>query len=217
MTTFVAAAGAIGNTLTIPAHQPGDFLLAAVCRFSSSVSLVPPSDWRSISVGGNSFLRSGLYAKTAQTSAEQFGVFENAELVAVAIYRAATNQIAGLSASYTAGSSSSSFNYLQTAIVGAESWLVFVTCTGLATTDIDVAHPETFRLAVTGASYGGIYIHDTSENRPIGTVATLSVPVSGGPTNYQGRIIQLFDCPGFFSQGSAGFTGIRGTSRRLGT
>lgn len=214
MTTFVSAAGAIGNTLTIPAHQPGDFLLAAVGRFSSTSAITVPDHWRLIGMSTMGLLRASLCCKTAITSTEDFGVFSNAELVAIAVYRPATNQIAGTVSTFTGSLSNSTFDYFRPPIVGSDSWAVYCTWTKLNTTNIDSAHPETLRLAIEGELQGGIYIHDTNAAIPIGLEATFNASVSGGPTGYQSRGLQLFDCPGFLF---SGFTGILGLGGRLGT
>lgn len=87
--SYVNAAQALSNTVSIPTHEQGDFILGiAISNTAFSAPSTPSGQNWSTEISTGGFLNSGtLFYKFAQNDSESFGTATGADQVLVAIYK----------------------------------------------------------------------------------------------------------------------------------
>lgn len=100
--SFISAASAAGNTVSMPTHQAGDLIICFAYRDGNTLAPTKPSGWVNAgSTGGNS--NSAIVGlKIAESSSEVTGTWTNATGVVVHVYRGAV----GASVTFSSGLSS---------------------------------------------------------------------------------------------------------------
>ncbi|QIG73373.1 hypothetical protein EVC03_065 [Rhizobium phage RHph_Y5A] len=125
--TFIGAAtGTAGATL--PAHQAGDLIIAAVFRDGGTFTV--PAGWTQIVSNGQSSYSAVLYYKIAASNAETVTGFTNATDVIAAVYRGVhqASPIGGTSAVSGASGTITRATFTPT-IVDGSSWMgTFMVC-----------------------------------------------------------------------------------------
>jgi hypothetical protein len=118
---FVASAFAVGGTLTLPPHLPGDLLLAFSYRDGNDTAPSNPVGWTSWAAEvGSNFSGSRMCYRWALTGTEACGTFNNSSALVVLIYRGVGDWFRYNHATGTGGT-------IVHPIIGAdvgESWIV---------------------------------------------------------------------------------------------
>jgi len=227
--SFVGASSAIGNTVSLPAHQPGDLILIAAVRFTSGFFTSAPNGWL-VGAYRNSLNSMGaiLAYRTAESSSENVGNYSGADIVIATIYRDDTYTLTVGSTNQNGTGLSSALNYpplIAIPLTGGGvgmvrdqfgSWVAGIGWARSAALNVETPPSGmVFREARANAT-GEIAMHDT--NADVTSWANTNVTLSDSAPN--GAFIAEIKKTGFAKSsgvGPAGFTGIRGVSRRLGT
>jgi hypothetical protein len=225
--SFVGSASAEATSVALPTHQAGDFLLLVLLRMGVGVIPTPVLGWATagnVAYVGNSNNVSAFY-KIAQSSSEVSGSWNNANLILAAVYRDAGKAMFAPFRNANRNSGNNIINYPQkaeysvaSATPGSDRMASAASCVlGISSTSsnsVSLAAPPngmTHRQQALGASAGQIVLHDTAGD--VARWSSTNITVSSA-IEYASMVIDLvsLDFPG----GTAGFTGIRGMSRRLG-
>ncbi|QIG76873.1 hypothetical protein EVC30_044 [Rhizobium phage RHph_Y1_11] len=126
--------GAVTGTIsaTLPAHQAGDLIIAAIFRDGGTFTV--PSGWTQIVSNAQSAYSAILYYKVAASSSETTGSWTSATDVAFAVYRGA-HQAAPIGGSSVASGASGTLNRTSFTQVNTDSssWVCsFVVCRNTA-------------------------------------------------------------------------------------
>lgn len=116
------------TTVTMPAHQAGDLLIACVFRDGGTVT--PPAGWTLLLTNGQSSFQGSIYWKIAASSSEVSGTWTNATDLAIGVYRNANNANPFGGTSTATGSSGTLAKGAVTPVVtdGTSWFLLFAMC-----------------------------------------------------------------------------------------
>lgn len=160
--TFVSAASAAADTLTMPTHQAGDLLIfAAHSRVASSVLITVPSGWLLRFRQGTTSRNSVVAWKTANSSSETSGTWTGAECVGCCVYRSNASKYLTVSSGRSTGTTGTAIGY-QNIInpVGFNTWYFAFAGTSIDTTAQTPPSGFTNRTSVVNA--GELAMHDTN-------------------------------------------------------
>lgn len=107
---YVASASGT-TTLVLPAHQPGDLLVAFLFRDGSTTAPATPAGWTSEATGAGTTCSYRLVWKKATTSAESPGAATTATSTIVSCYRPGPGYVLSMGATSRANGSSTSLTY----------------------------------------------------------------------------------------------------------
>lgn len=172
-TSFVGAAAAESDTLTMPSHQAGDLIIGVATRYSSSVIPTLPAGWFYLAERANANRYAVYGFKIAANASETFETWTNGELVAVGVWRDDANYLVpGAYAGYSQASGTACrFEDLTadtTALISkqrASSWVAGFA--GSSLNSLAIQTPPTGmtnRVSVAGTTDGEIAIHDTNSD-----------------------------------------------------
>lgn len=107
---YVASASGT-TTLVLPAHQPGDLLVAFLFRDGSTTAPVTPAGWTSAATGTGTTCSYRLVWKKATTSAESPGAATTATSTIVSCYRPGPGYVLSMGATAQGNGASTSLTY----------------------------------------------------------------------------------------------------------
>jgi len=110
MITRVGLATASATTITIPAHQAGDFIIISASRANNTGPTIP-SGWTQIQRAGANTLSLSTGYRIATGSSETSGTWTDATRLICMVYRPLYNGVLSLGASATANGSTTLQNY----------------------------------------------------------------------------------------------------------
>lgn len=217
--SFVGAASAAADSVTLPTHQAGDLLIVATANISSQIN--PPAGWNRLHVryasdgGGRSLT---VAYKIATTASEVSGTWSNALSIICVAYRDSDNYITlggmrftGLS--QTLGTTLSwpalPANGDTAGIITPNQWVVAFAMTNVNTTNIEVAPSGyTNRASQAGSTNSKLTAHDT--NAAVAAASGVAQTYSPGSSNL-GAIAAIHDL-GIAKSSGGGFrpVNIRG-------
>lgn len=102
---------ALADTLTMPTHATGDLLLACAANDNSTTQPTTPAGWISVGGVGNNSIGLSFGYKYAQSNAETFGTWTNADHVSVTCWYGSSNTIVWPWFISTNGATSVSMNW----------------------------------------------------------------------------------------------------------
>lgn len=192
--SFVGAASANADSLSLPSHQAGDKIVLFVYRSASTAVPSIPSGWdvQQFTAGGSNGLL--LASKIAASSAETSGTWTGATQIAAGVYRGSRVLNANIT-SITGSTAGSGGNITYTAPTATssttEKWFIAAVGHRSNDTDCQVAPTGmTNRTSVAGASTGELAIHDTN-----GTAASWSTTsytlTAGTSSGYRVIVVEL--------------------------
>lgn len=91
--SLVSNAQALSDTLTMPTHATGDLIMGIATNDNAATIPTKPSDWTSLWAIGATTSAIAVYYKYAQSNAEAFGTWTNADHVSVTVWRGSANTI----------------------------------------------------------------------------------------------------------------------------
>ena len=204
--TYVSAASASAESLTLPSHQAGDLLLLFAYRANSTAQPTQVSGWlgTGTSLGTTNFI--GAWWKIATSSSEVSGTWTNTTQIACLVYRPASGYTLAVTC-FSGGGGTAGVGGLITYPVFTQistpfdSWLVGAAGHRQINTDIEVAPSGmTNRTSTAGGSIGELTVHDTNTTQQSwpGTSYTLTTGTSSG---YRSGVVQIASMPVVASSG----------------
>jgi hypothetical protein len=200
--SFVSAASAETNTLTMPSHQAGDLLVIWAYRSAANTLFTVPDGWYRATVRSAGSQCSIFAFKTATSSSEASGTWTNADALACCVYRDNSNFISVGGIVHTSINSSTAVVYSALVIPGLASTSVntmrssssiVVGCVGITANNSNVQTAPsgmTNRTSVTGSGARQIAVHDTSSEVANWASTTFTQSQS---TNGHVHVVELFD------------------------
>ena len=91
--SLVSNAQALSDTLTMPTHATGDLILGIGTNDNAATVPTKPAGWTSLWAIGATTSAIAVYYKYAQSNAETFGTWTNADHVSATIWRGSANTI----------------------------------------------------------------------------------------------------------------------------
>ena len=91
--SLVSNAQALTDTLAMPTHATGDLILGIGTNDNAATIPTRPTGWTSLWSAGSGASAIAVYYKYAQSNAESFGTWTNADHVSVTVWRGAANTI----------------------------------------------------------------------------------------------------------------------------
>ena len=91
--SLISNAQALSDTLTMPTHATGDLIMGIATNDNAATIPTRPSDWTSLWAIGATTSAIAVYYKYAQSNAESFGTWTNADHVSVTVWRGSANTI----------------------------------------------------------------------------------------------------------------------------
>jgi hypothetical protein len=208
--TYVSATAGAGTTLAMPTHQAGDLLVMFAYPGTGAVPATP-AGWVARQEASLS-LRSGTVAwKTATSNSETSGTWNNAVLLACAVYRSDVGlylMAGGLG--MTAGNNAAFLRYAAVTVTNTvrSGAARFVGMAGTTTDDVANTAPSgmTNRTSLATAD-GEIAIHDT--NSGTGTDWS-NVDIATTSVVYRSFVLEVFETDIPISSGGAAFQLVGG-------
>lgn len=205
MTTFIGAAAAEAETLSIPAHQKDDLFFAFGGRWEDNTAITVPQDWQSLFTISAGAQRTFLAIKKAASASESFGTFTGAQLISCIVYRPTSNEIIGTNVTNTGSTLTSDLVFPLLSIVFSSSWIVEFSFVKANNTNIEAINSYALRASIAGSSGGELAVWDSNANEAVGSLAAKTLAFTGGATATRNYRAQLYDLPGFAEGGSGGF------------
>jgi hypothetical protein len=167
--SYVGAASASAESLTLPSHQDGDLLLLWVYRNNSVTSPTIVNNWLVELEGSGGTNRLALFWRIANSSAVVSGTWTSATQIACTVYRPASGYTLAVTQSVTAGATSVGIggNIVYSALAPnstpADSWFVAAAGHRSNNTDIETAPSGmTVRTSTAGGAAGELAAFDTA-------------------------------------------------------
>ena len=91
--SLISNAQALSDTLTMPTHATGDLILGIGTNDNAATVPTKPAGWTALLSIGAGTSAIGVYYKYAQSNAETFGTWTNADHVSVTVWRGSANTI----------------------------------------------------------------------------------------------------------------------------
>lgn len=91
--SLVSNAQALADTLTMPTHSTGNLLVGIATNDNAATVPTKPAGWTSLWSAGASTSAIAVYYKYAQSNAESFGTWTNADHVSVTVWSGSANTI----------------------------------------------------------------------------------------------------------------------------
>ena len=91
--SLVSNAQALSDTLTMPTHSTGNLLVGIATNDNAGTIPTKPAGWTSLWSAGASTSAIAVYYKYAQSNAETFGTWTNADHVSVTVWSGSANTI----------------------------------------------------------------------------------------------------------------------------
>lgn len=170
--SFVGAASAEANTLTLPAHQAGDLIV--ICAAAGNApAITAPSGWMILLTRQGSANLSAITAfKIANSAAEVSGTWTNAVLLQAGVWRHTNKILTVNGVTEGAANPTTTINFPPIAVTGAGASIMtaqnWVGAFALSSSNaIDFETPPTGmmnRAVISGASALELALHDTNAN-----------------------------------------------------
>lgn len=218
--SFVSAAAAEANSVSMPSHQAGDLLVMWAYRASSATRIVAPAGWWYVTMRANVLQSAILCYKIATSSSEVSGTWTNAEMVEVAVYRDDANYLilGGLNAVSAAATTNVQFPLIAapsaqvtglSTMRGGSSWVLGAV--GVVANNSDIETPPagmTNRVNLAGAGAIEVSIHDTNGDVASWPATSHTQSVSAA---YQSAVAEIVDTGIVKASGGGPVIGIIGS------
>lgn len=210
--TRVGSATSTSNTITIPSHAVGDFIVCFAYNEGTTVIPALPTGWRTIYARGVDSQGVRVGYKIAESSSETSGTWTDADAMICAVYRSDVNQrlsVGMANEDGSGGSTSMNYNVISSNLARSNNvWLIAFAGRRATDSSVETA-PSSFTNVTSVVGTGlELALHDSNANLASFVGATVAV----GGTSCQSRscVFQLEEVPPVSSSGGAPLIGRGG-------